>query len=551
MVNHGPSGGCVTCKKRRVKCDESKPACQACQRLNLPCGGYKPKPVRIRFKDQTSKFGSERASMEVVRQQQWVPSLRSLAEPDPAVPFFIRHYAIMGRDMKSTRGFFEILGPVYASQQQNSALSLAVSAVASEILSRWRHECSSRASRETYAQAIKSLRNTIQDRKEWGNPATLLAVLALQFYENLAVIYGSHAATRVHHNGAVSLLPFTDQNCTDGLLMAHIRRCILHNEIISAIRQKRLLQSTAHSYIGCIDPKIAPGNLGPALDAIGVSVAELHASYWQPAESIHRNWRAEAKFIDAQLLVWAQNVPQPLQPRRFTDGRVLDPSIPTYESTCDVYISCQIGSLWNEWRAQRLLLVKVILSSLSTIPPQHFAYSEGGTLAEEEEFAKYMHILQELVDSVCYSVPFYLGNQGGWLSIPDLTDPSIVLPSNRLLGSGSKRSSNQQQSKVQTSGDDHRSHIIAQGPWHIMSMLSRMVVFFIEDSGPELVPFLKPGQLQWLREQFLRVTQLLRIPLEEAGDSDGRFYPLDMSVQADLDVKIDNLAKRIRKGAFI
>ncbi|PYH31583.1 Zn(II)2Cys6 transcription factor domain-containing protein [Aspergillus neoniger CBS 115656] len=553
MVNYGPSGGCVTCKSRRVKCDEAKPECHSCQRLNLRCGGYKSKPVKIRFKDQTSKVCNDIALRHAAQNQQLVPCLRSLSDPDPTVPFFIRHYAIMGRDMKSSRGFFEMLVPVYAFEKQNSALSLAVTATASVIMSRWRHESSSRASRETYAQAIRCLRKTIEDRNEWTNPATILAVLALQFYENFAVIYGTKSATRVHHDAAVSLLPFTDQNCPDGSLMAHIRRYILHIEISSAIRQKRLLQSTAHSRIGCIEPKLAPGNFGPALDAIGAFVAELHASYWQHAAhngfvssaEIPRNWIAEAKRIDEQLLAWAQKVPQQLQPVRLTDGSALDPSIPTYNSNCDVYISCQIGTLWNEWRAQRLLLVKIILSSLSTNPPGRLAYSDAGTSTGDEDFAKYKYILQKLIDSVCYSVPFYLGNQGGWLSIPDLTDPSIRLPSYRLL-----ENANQQKS-AQKSEDEHRSHIIAQGPWHIMSMLSRVVVFFIEDYGQGMVSFLQPGQLQWIREQFLRVTQLLRIPLKEASDADGRFYPLDRSVHADLDGKINDLARRVRKGAFI
>ncbi|KAH7118156.1 hypothetical protein B0J13DRAFT_514079 [Dactylonectria estremocensis] len=45
--------GCVTCRARRLKCDETKPECNRCTRLGLPCGGYTP---RIIFKDQTEKF---------------------------------------------------------------------------------------------------------------------------------------------------------------------------------------------------------------------------------------------------------------------------------------------------------------------------------------------------------------------------------------------------------------------------------------------------------------------------------------------------------------
>lgn len=32
--------GCLTCKKKRLKCDETKPSCLNCQKRNLDCGGY-------------------------------------------------------------------------------------------------------------------------------------------------------------------------------------------------------------------------------------------------------------------------------------------------------------------------------------------------------------------------------------------------------------------------------------------------------------------------------------------------------------------------------
>ncbi|KAI9890659.1 MAG: hypothetical protein M1814_003728 [Vezdaea aestivalis] len=33
--------GCVTCKAKRLKCDETKPTCQQCHKRNVECGGYK------------------------------------------------------------------------------------------------------------------------------------------------------------------------------------------------------------------------------------------------------------------------------------------------------------------------------------------------------------------------------------------------------------------------------------------------------------------------------------------------------------------------------
>ncbi|EXJ92863.1 hypothetical protein A1O3_01417 [Capronia epimyces CBS 606.96] len=40
MVYHGPSGGCKTCRTRRVKCDQTKPHCNNCTRRRQSCPGY-------------------------------------------------------------------------------------------------------------------------------------------------------------------------------------------------------------------------------------------------------------------------------------------------------------------------------------------------------------------------------------------------------------------------------------------------------------------------------------------------------------------------------
>ena len=32
--------GCITCKGKRLKCDESKPSCEQCRKRNVSCGGY-------------------------------------------------------------------------------------------------------------------------------------------------------------------------------------------------------------------------------------------------------------------------------------------------------------------------------------------------------------------------------------------------------------------------------------------------------------------------------------------------------------------------------
>lgn len=552
MVNRGRSKGCVTCKQRRVKCDEAKPECWHCQRLELRCGGYQTNYCNLKFRDQTHKFFNS-----VVQSQACLPSPRPLAEPDTSVPFFLKHYVGMGRNLESARGLFEILIPVYCSERQGSPLSLAISAVASGIISLWRRSVKGfQLSRKSYTEAIACMRNAVNDRVQRSNPATVLAALVLQHYESVAAVYDLRSPSRVHHNGAMSLLQFTESDHINGVNGAYIRRFILHTEVSSAMRQKRPVQSIAYSWIGGKRLMAAPDNPSSVLDVIGVSVAEFQADYIRLVNQdgtklLSRQdlegWRAEANRIDKQLLDWARNVPDHWQPRKLTTGQDIDESIPTYRSVCEVYPSCQIANIWNLWSFQRLLLSKITVDCLQKII-QLFQVEVPKDQASGvvDDILECKETLQKLVDSVCYSVPFFLGNRTRQSTITDFTDSEILIPSCHLPAPGDKKSLNTNDQDAGGSRDDHRRSVIAQGPWHIMSPLSHLLTLFSESNGQLLASFVRPGQQEWIREQFQRVTTLLHLSPKDHGEDEQALF--DLSAGRAGNIKTHYLARGVRKG---
>lgn len=61
--------GCVPCKKRRKKCDEQKPTCGACQRVNRHCSWISDKDTGsrttlIKFSDPVCEFFIRRLRQE-------------------------------------------------------------------------------------------------------------------------------------------------------------------------------------------------------------------------------------------------------------------------------------------------------------------------------------------------------------------------------------------------------------------------------------------------------------------------------------------------------
>lgn len=543
MVNRGRSQGCITCRQRRVKCDEAKPECRACQRLSLCCGGYKTRPVKLKFKDQTHRFGNVVATPEAeVRKTEAIPRPRQLKSLDNAVDFYLGHYVNVGRRMESSRGFFEVLIPVHSAQRQNSALSLAVSAVAFEILNLWRYGPASLSSScESYSQAVVALRRAIQDPVEQTKPATALAILALQWYENIAAIYGHRSVTSTHHAGALSLLPFmnSDNESKDQTTIASIRRFITHAEISSAMRQKRPVHDVISPWITGGGFLTAPRNPSASLDAIGATVADLQARYAQHPSTLSEilgDFAAEAKTIDQQLLTWSWSVPEHWKPRKLTSGQDFDLFIPAYRSTCEIYPSSQIANIWNLWRVYRIVLFKIVFESLH---PD----------SQEENLVEYEQTFQELVDAICYSVPFYLGNRVRPTYITDFDDSSISLCDHSLSAQGSSRQSPQSSTSKTTSEDEHRLNIIAQGPWHLMSPLSRLLTLFAEDDNHHLTGILRSGQHKWIRQQFLRVTTLLHLSPPDQNSAGGT-TTLESPEPIALNTRADDLASLVRRGAM-
>ncbi|CAK7210772.1 hypothetical protein SBRCBS47491_000892 [Sporothrix bragantina] len=65
MVNRGGrSRGCLTCRRRRVKCDERQPHCQRCQKAGILCSGY---TQHGQFVDETVRFRVSKTSKSTKR----------------------------------------------------------------------------------------------------------------------------------------------------------------------------------------------------------------------------------------------------------------------------------------------------------------------------------------------------------------------------------------------------------------------------------------------------------------------------------------------------
>lgn len=373
MVNRGASRGCVTCRQRRVKCDETKPFCRACLRLGLECAGY-VRP-RLRFKDESVRYlGKQRAQATSVNNRNQhltktipntniIPSFPSHWPQDLAVPFFLTYITDVGRSMESTRGFLEFVRPVLGSENPSSALSAAVNAVAVKVWTMIGHNhVSDSLPTQLLCQALVPLRQATNDAEEWARDATVLAALVLQMHDTLSAVSGQSKAHGMHRDGALALLLQRDNSSHGSKYHAYLVGNLLHSRVSRAVRTSHALPSTELKWVKTQVIPVSPMNPSSLLDMIGVSIASIQHDFCDPSlmlcadPSRLQDLSERVQRRENQLQNWLEGVPALWIRRRLQRGKDIDPSIETYHDACDTYPSIQIVNIWNTWRIYRLIL---------------------------------------------------------------------------------------------------------------------------------------------------------------------------------------------------
>ncbi|KAI7546777.1 hypothetical protein KC331_g5411 [Hortaea werneckii] len=180
--------------------------------------------------------------------------------------------------------------------------------------------------------------------------------------------------------------------------------------------------------------------------------------------------------------------------------------------------------------------------------------NENSLGSMEAELTAHDDLMQELIDGICFSIPFFLGNRTRPVHLHDFTDEEIMFPSFHSVGTESAKIASRRQDGDDTAmfEDEHRRHVLVNGAWHAMSPLSTLLTITSEQAGAS---FLQPGQKSWICEQLDRVATLLCLPKTRTQDAAGSsmknkgFLPSPMSNVRN-EVSAESLAERIQKGAF-
>lgn len=309
--------------------------------------------------------------------------------------FFFHHYVT--EDLTSPTSYANYLPALYNHESAYSALSDIISAIGMAGISNMQTDSKTMAwARRKQSDVLRSLNTSLQNPKTAKLDATLMTVMLLGLFELVTCASPqSLKAWTSHINGATAIAKVRGQN----QVQTHIGRNIFTNlrsqVLVDCIQRRKIVPPEIMEWSEAAkEHKITRASRrGTDLFPIIARLCYLRAVD-EDAMAEDPALIAKAKFIDEDLVVWADAFPD------FMRFKVVQ-ATPS-ESICSnyyhTYPNTWIVSGWNLWRCSRILIHEVIMKWLSRHPTYNL------TQMRESEA-----VLREMNADICASVPFLFG----------------------------------------------------------------------------------------------------------------------------------------------
>ncbi|KAF2229330.1 hypothetical protein EV356DRAFT_537338 [Viridothelium virens] len=469
-----PSLGCESCKKRKLKCDRTKPECQKCIAINKRCPGvpdavdqvirgFDPNRPKRKYEQRSKKTvkasgapkkedksvpatSSRKASAadknpssdEVCTDLTVVPVNRSQSStsavpPLVAVPTSNREQHALGlffhtlQEVKSdipvhgVGPFLCLLAPLHADASVDSALHRATSAVSA--LSLAEHHQEPKLQKDAYiayGDAVKALNKVIAG----GGPSvvsdeTLMSTLLLSLCECYPTLLASTLRYRKHLEGAVSLLLLRGPEQFEKPASLALFKAARTQMVFNYIHRKKRIpnfnndQGWVFAQEDSDDPLTLLGTTVLDLPALRADADVLEDETWTTHQIFDLLNRAQR--IESLLCTWFAKLPEEWLPQIVGSCEELfDPPELAQYWPGPVHSYCDLYTAYtvNIYRVFRTNVHQVILNAQSMLETLYLGQEMSETLLEETSKQKACSkaIIQDLTNEVCASVPFHLYN---------------------------------------------------------------------------------------------------------------------------------------------
>ncbi|CAG8304880.1 unnamed protein product [Penicillium salamii] len=429
MFGRPRSQGCILCRKRKVKCDEGKPACGNCAVYGRECPGYQ-KSLPLVFRNENKKVeklvkntqkGVRKDRLERIDHTELNLSsvVAQVTKPITVPPFLLdsswEHHGhcyfldqfTLPTEPDGSPGPLDSIPMLYTLCQGNqvgaplASLRAAMDAAAFTSMANHANVSSLavRAQRK-YGQALQHLSIALSSVQDALRDETLGAIVLIMLFEDINSERQSLMST--HVSGIQYLLKLRGVK----QLGDPATRSLFHFAFTQMLIQ----------FVGLKDPgqidldwlmevltiphpiyQMMAGNI--KITKFCATVAELlsrECAHLPDAFTL-TSWLERGEHLDLEFSMWHKGLPEVWMPRRFqTPGG----------DTFMLYPDLTSAGVWNYYRGTRIILQQTLLDIYRHLNNfQMASWAQDGTFAlrPPEE------IIIDMATEICETIPFALG----------------------------------------------------------------------------------------------------------------------------------------------
>lgn len=437
-----------------------------------------------------------------------IPSTLRQNSQETSMCFFFRHYSGTAFDPDAHDGFNQLWQPMYKQAPAESPLPLATAAVAVNIAMMWCFRgCDAQPARSLFTKAIAAAREAMQDPFQSTTDELLMTILIFDLYDALILHYvpgpldyGKHkhgALAMIEHRGWANLATTRGR-----ALIRTVRHSLLHYMLSSRTPFPEGADDLFH-HPSMNDTKAS------TLDLISIQLSRVQSRLWKLrletrlARSLeerrvcYQEIIAEAIGLETFFLDWKASITAPgwlpeYVPRGSVIQSIQDAGF--YGSRCSVWMDLIFGGVWILFSIRYLLTLQLIRQSFA---------DEVSLLNNPEHRALMCKVnvrVQKLVDFICSTVPFYLGDS--IIPTNPIYSASINFPYSFKTDLKTGIST-----RIPSLKSNHQQRATATGGWMLFPHLVNL--YRLAEPEDDAIPIsLREGQLDWIKWQVKRLQKI-------------------------------------------
>ena len=427
---------------------------------------------------------------------------------DTSISFFFRHYGGTSFDPEARNGFNQLWQPMYLQASAQSALRLATAAVTINIAMMWCfHGCDTRPAKSFFTMAVAAAREALQDPIQSSTDEILMTILVFDLYDALVLHYapgpldyGKHkygALAVIEHRGSANL-----SSPRGRTLMKAVRHTLLPHML-------SLRKAFPDGIDYLFDHPSVNDTRVSALDRISVQLSRVQSRLWtlrletrlqmtlEERCTYYQEIITEALRIEKLLSDWRANITDPDWFPEYIERRSVLESIQDagfYGTRCSVWVDLTFGATWILFSIRYLLTLQVIRQSFADEPELLNIPEQRALLSIANQRIQY------LVDFICETVPFYLGDN--ITPKEPVYCMSINYPFKTVIDRETRKPA-----YIPRSRSNHQHQAAASGGWILFPQLVN-VWRFAEPEDDSVPIILRDGQLDWVKGQVKRLQKI-------------------------------------------